>query len=62
MSLEATYMVRCDAKLAANCRESQTVTREQRPNERLPAFVVPPGWVQLKTGMACPECAPLING
>lgn len=62
MGLETTYKAECDHKLAADCLEVQMVTRELRPNERLPEFVVPAGWVQFKTGLACPKCAAVING
>lgn len=62
MSLETTYKAECDTQLAPDCVQVQMVTRTLQPNERLPEFVVPPGWVQLKTGLACPKCAPLLNG
>lgn len=56
MGMESTHVVTCDARVAEDCRRTESVTRQYDPNDRRPEFVVPPGWTQSKAGLACPEC------
>lgn len=53
----STHEIFCTAQVAENCRKTQTVVRERRQNDTVVDFVVPPGWVETKAGMLCPECA-----
>lgn len=50
--MRATFEVECVV-----CQRVDTVTREKQPNERLPDFEVPAGWVETKQGLFCPEHA-----
>lgn len=54
MAVKATYTIECN-----NCGATTTEERTRQPNDTLPDFVVPPGWLEVANGHLCPNCRDL---